>query len=248
MFENIMKLFKKSNKKEALGSSSRDTAKERLHLVLMQDRANVSADFLDLMRQEIIEVIKKYIDIDESALDVRLKNQANEDGTQGAPVLYANIPILNIKDENKRLKKELNKEDSSKQTEKKEDKAEKDKSEVSSEKEKKEDLSKTENEENSKKVDNTEKTKEINKKSQKVDKSKENEIKEKNSENVASKNEKIKKEETKQETKSAKKTEIEAQTNEEEIEKQEDEKIEEAKKIVEEENKEIGNVEAYNKE
>ena len=52
MFENIKKLFKKSNKKESLNTSSRDTAKERLHLVLMQDRANVSADFLDLMRQD----------------------------------------------------------------------------------------------------------------------------------------------------------------------------------------------------
>ena len=106
MFENIKKFFKKASKKEKQTVNSRDTAKERLHLVLMQDRANVSADFLDLMRQEIIEVIKKYIDIDESALDVRLKNQQKEDGTQGAPVLYANIPILNIKDENKKNKKE----------------------------------------------------------------------------------------------------------------------------------------------
>ena len=106
MFENIKKFFKKASKKETQTANSRDTAKERLHLVLMQDRANVSADFLDLMRQEIIEVIKKYIDIDESALDVRLKNQQKEDGTQGAPVLYANIPILNIKDENKKNKKE----------------------------------------------------------------------------------------------------------------------------------------------
>lgn len=106
MFENIMKLFKKGSKHETLNPSSRDTAKERLHLVLMQDRANVSADFLDLMRQEIIEVIKKYIDIDESAMDVRLTNQANEDGTQGAPALYANIPILNIKDETRSMKKE----------------------------------------------------------------------------------------------------------------------------------------------
>ena len=114
MFENIKKFFKKANKKETLNTNSRDTAKERLHLVLMQDRANVSADFLDLMRQEIIEVIKKYIDIDESAMDVRLTNQAKEDGTQGAPALYANIPILNIKDENKKIKKET--EDESKKT------------------------------------------------------------------------------------------------------------------------------------
>ena len=65
----------------------------------MQDRANVSADFLELMKQEIIEVIKKYIDIDESAMDVRLTNKENCDGTNGAPALYANIPIMNIKDE-----------------------------------------------------------------------------------------------------------------------------------------------------
>ena len=108
MFENIKKFFKKVGKKEKTNTNSRDTAKERLHLVLMQDRANVSADFLDLMRQEIIEVIKKYIDIDESALDVRLTNQAKEDGTQGAPVLYANIPIINIKEDGKKVNKEEN--------------------------------------------------------------------------------------------------------------------------------------------
>lgn len=107
MFENFMKLFKKNNKREALSSSSKETAKERLHLVLMQDRANVSADFLDLMREEIIEVIKKYIDVDEKSMDVRLTNQENEDGTQGAPVLYANIPIVNIKEESKQIKKEI---------------------------------------------------------------------------------------------------------------------------------------------
>lgn len=99
MFESIMNFFKKMTKKEEQTLKSKDTAKERLHLVLMQDRANVSADFLDLMKQEIIEVIKKYIDIDESAMDVRLTNKENGDGSNGAPALYANIPILNIKDE-----------------------------------------------------------------------------------------------------------------------------------------------------
>ena len=99
MFESIMNFFKKMTKKEEQTLKSKDAAKERLHLVLMQDRANVSADFLDLMKQEIIEVIKKYIDIDESAMDVRLTNKENGDGVNGAPALYANIPILNIKDE-----------------------------------------------------------------------------------------------------------------------------------------------------
>ena len=99
MFESIMKFLRKMTKNEEQTLKSKDAAKERLHLVLMQDRANVSADFLDLMKQEIIEVIKKYIDIDESSMDVRLTNKENNDGTNGAPALYANIPIVNIKDE-----------------------------------------------------------------------------------------------------------------------------------------------------
>ena len=103
MFESIMKLVRKVTKKEDQTLKSKDAAKERLHLVLMQDRANVSADFLDLMKQEIIDVIKKYIEIDESAIDVKLTNKDNGDGTNGAPALYANIPILNIKNEARKV-------------------------------------------------------------------------------------------------------------------------------------------------
>lgn len=103
MFEALKNIFKKSKIKEL--ANSKDAAKERLHLVLMQDRANVSADFLDLMRAEIVEVIKKYIDIDEKAMDVRLTTETNEDGTQGGPALYANIPIINIKEETRKLSK-----------------------------------------------------------------------------------------------------------------------------------------------
>ena len=119
MFDNIMKFFKKANKREAIAASSKETAKERLQLVLMQDRANVSVDFLDLMRHEIIEVIKKYIDIDEESMDVRLTNAENEDGTQGAPALYANIPIINIKEKAKKMTEKNKAEE-----EKKEDKTE----------------------------------------------------------------------------------------------------------------------------
>ncbi|MBR3002830.1 MAG: cell division topological specificity factor MinE [Clostridia bacterium] len=108
MFENIFKFFKKANKDKTVPTDSKSAAKERLHLVLMQDRANVSADFLDLMKQEIIEVIKKYIEVDESAIDVRLTNKENEDGTNGAPALYANIPILNIKNEARKVDAQAN--------------------------------------------------------------------------------------------------------------------------------------------
>ncbi len=193
MFENIKKFFKKVGKKETVNASSRDTAKERLHLVLMQDRANVSADFLDLMRQEIIEVIKKYIDIDESALDVRLTNQAKEDGTQGAPVLYANIPILNIKEDSKNLKKD----------------------EQSEEKEKI-------------------KSKEKNKEEEQLEKN------EDKVETVVEKNEEF--------DMISEEKEVDEVNSEKEITKQEEEKIEEAIKIVEEENGNIDNSETDKKE
>lgn len=106
MFESIIAFFKNTKKSEKNTNSSKDAAKERLHLVLMQDRANVSADFLDLMRQEIIDVIKKYIEVDENEIDVRLTNKQNTDGTTGAPALYANIPIVNIKQEGKITEKQ----------------------------------------------------------------------------------------------------------------------------------------------
>ncbi len=120
MFESIINFFKKIGKQEKETVKSKDAAKERLHLVLMQDRANVSADFLDLMKQEIIEVIKKYIDVDENAIDVRLTNKTNGDGTNGAPALYANIPIMSIKEDVKRVAKpneiaEENKQETSKE-------------------------------------------------------------------------------------------------------------------------------------
>ncbi len=137
MFESIIKFFKKVGNKEEKTPNSKEAAKERLHLVLMQDRANVSADFLELMKQEIIEVIKKYIEVDESAIDVRLTNKENEDGTNGAPALYANIPIINIKNEARKLEKNKQEENEKevKDEIKKEENDKKDKVEEENEKE-----------------------------------------------------------------------------------------------------------------
>lgn len=163
MFENIINFFKKmkgEQKKES--KTPKDAAKERLQLVLMQDRANVSADFLDMMKQEIIEVIKKYIDVEENEIDVRLTNKQNEDGTSGAPALFANIPIKTIKHDvvdnvpekekntNKNEKNEDNKENKEVKESKKveEEKTEKqEKQEIEKDEEIKEDKKQQENEE-----------------------------------------------------------------------------------------------------
>ena len=125
MFENIRNILKKT-RKNGKDNKSKEQAKERLHLLLMQDRANVSADFLDIMRREIIEVIKKYIDVEEKDIDVRLTNKPNDDGTMGAPALYANIPIIGIKD-NFKVKEEPKEEQ--KAQDKKEEKVEENKAE-----------------------------------------------------------------------------------------------------------------------
>ena len=165
MFENIMNFFKSLVKKEKSKESS-DTAKERLHLVLMQDRANVSADFLELMKQEIIEVIKKYIDVDEKEIDVHLTNKANEDGTVGAPALYANIPIVTIKNEARKLnvpkqqEENNNEKEKSKETENKPKNEEKKEEKLEETKKVKEENEVDSRQEESKETENTTNTEE----------------------------------------------------------------------------------------
>ena len=190
MFENIVNFFKKLLKSEKKEPGSKDAAKERLHLVLMQDRANVSADFLELMKQEIIEVIKKYIEVDEKEIDVRLTNKENEDGTNGAPALYANIPILNIKNEmkkevmqekkeNEEIAKEAPKEDSNN------NEKEEAKNTEESPKEETEKVTEKQEVETDKKEENNETKPEENKQEEKVEESKEVEN---NPENIEVKN------------------------------------------------------------
>lgn len=77
--------------------NSKDVAKERLKMVLVYDRANVSPEFLEMLKSEIIKVIKNYVDVDEAALDIQLTKTKSDDGERMVPALYANIPIRNIK-------------------------------------------------------------------------------------------------------------------------------------------------------
>lgn len=197
MFESIVNFFKRLKKAEEKNVPSKDTAKERLHLVLMQDRANVSADFLELMKQEIIDVIKKYIDVEEEAIDVRLTNEIKEDGTTGAPSLYANIPIVNIKNE---MKKEVEKENNEKKETNKEEQEKVEEIKQEENKEEKEPEEQKENKEEPKEDEHQE-DKEI-KENKKVE----------TEENKEKENEKVKEskkvEEDKEETKEEKKEEV----------------------------------------
>jgi cell division topological specificity factor len=75
---------------------SKDVAKERLKLILIHDRANVSPQFLELVKGDIIKVISDYAEIDERGLEIRL-TRAGEKGSD-SPALIANIPIKKMKE------------------------------------------------------------------------------------------------------------------------------------------------------
>ncbi|MFM7320190.1 MAG: cell division topological specificity factor MinE [Armatimonadota bacterium] len=70
---------------------SQSIAKDRLKLVLMHDRADLPAAVLDQMRGEMLEVLRKYVEIDESELNVALEREDN------TVALVANIPIRRVR-------------------------------------------------------------------------------------------------------------------------------------------------------
>ena len=71
--------------------NSRSVARDRLKLVLMQDRAALPAPVLEKIRQEILVVLSKYIDIDEPSLEFSVER------ADDAMALVANIPIRGVR-------------------------------------------------------------------------------------------------------------------------------------------------------
>ena len=66
---------------------SANQAKERLHLVLVHDRTNLTTSALEDLKDEIIGVISRHIDIDPEAVNIEM----NQEGRQQR--LVADIPI-----------------------------------------------------------------------------------------------------------------------------------------------------------
>lgn len=71
--------------------NSSDIAKNRLKVALTYDRAVCSPEIMDQMKNDIIDVISKYVDIDTDRLDIKMTKEEMESGT--ANVVLANIPI-----------------------------------------------------------------------------------------------------------------------------------------------------------
>lgn len=74
---------------------SSDIAKDRLKILLISDRINCSPQTLNLIKQDLVKSISKYMSVDEEHIEIVLKRN-NKRGKSRKPSLYANIPILDI--------------------------------------------------------------------------------------------------------------------------------------------------------
>ena len=84
----LSRFFGKENTES---SATKTVAKERLRLVLVHDRLDASENLMNELREDLIATIAKYMEIDQSALEVSLSRE------DGGVALVANIPVLNLK-------------------------------------------------------------------------------------------------------------------------------------------------------
>ncbi|HML31253.1 cell division topological specificity factor MinE [Sporomusa sphaeroides] len=85
MFELIQKLFGRESQ------GSKNIAKERLRFVLVHDRVNVSPQFMEVIKDDMIKVISNYMDINETEMEINLTR------TNTQVALVANIPVNRMK-------------------------------------------------------------------------------------------------------------------------------------------------------
>ncbi len=67
---------------------------DRLKLLLVSERVDCSPEVMEMLRNDMIQVISKYMLIDTNGFDIRItKNATDEDTGEGTQSLYANVPI-----------------------------------------------------------------------------------------------------------------------------------------------------------
>ena len=72
-------------------ANSKDRAKSRLKLIIAHDRASINSDMLTAMREEILDVVARYVEVDREEMEFSLSND------QRMTSLTANLPIRQIK-------------------------------------------------------------------------------------------------------------------------------------------------------
>ena len=74
----------------------KEVAKDRLKLILIHDRGEIAPDIIDKIREEILEVISKYIDISVDDVEISVNRSDDIEG-ENTSALIANIPIKNVR-------------------------------------------------------------------------------------------------------------------------------------------------------
>ena len=90
LYNKVIGFFRQTEKEE---ESAKDVACNRLRVVLMQDRTNLTPELMERMRKELVELLSKYVEMDKEALELNLE----QDGDQVA--LMLSIPVIRAKDE-----------------------------------------------------------------------------------------------------------------------------------------------------
>lgn len=98
----ILNLFKQTESEEI---NAKDVARNRLRVVLMQDRTNLTPELLQRMRRELVELLSKYVEMDKDALELNFDQEGNQ------MALMLSIPVIRAKDEAE-IEEALSKEDS----------------------------------------------------------------------------------------------------------------------------------------
>ena len=89
LYNKLLGFFRQAEVEE----SAKDVACNRLRVVLMQDRTNLTPQLLERMRGELVELLSKYLEMDKEALELNL----DQEGEQMA--LMLSIPVIRAKDE-----------------------------------------------------------------------------------------------------------------------------------------------------
>ena len=76
--------------------TSREIAKDRLKILLISDRAGCSQEMLDMIKQDIANVISRYMRIDTNNMEIQISKSTIR-GRGKNPSLYADIPILDLR-------------------------------------------------------------------------------------------------------------------------------------------------------
>ena len=86
----LFDLFSKNKK-------SSTVAKDRLKLLLVSDRASCSPELMEAIKNDVIQVLSKYMEVDTDALEVEITQTESASGEGTAPALFVNIPIKDMK-------------------------------------------------------------------------------------------------------------------------------------------------------